>query len=336
MSKVLCFGELLMRLSPHLGGEWLHHGTMPVYIGGAELNCATALSRWQVPVSYCTALPNHYLSHEIVAYVQERGIDTNAIQWSGNRIGCYYLPQGADLKHAGVIYDRAHSSFWDLQPGQINWDEVFKDVSWFHFSAISPALNQHVANVCLEAVKAAAGRGITVSVDLNHRDRLWQYGKKPVEIMPELVNYCHVVMGNIWSEEIMLGITVDENLPDEKEAYISQSLRTAQQMVQQFKSCRQVANTFRFDDGNGVKYFATLYTGDRLFTAREQHTQSVIDKVGTGDTFMAGLIYGNRRQWAPQQIIDFAAAAAFQKLFVKGDATTSTVEEIQKSFSIYA
>jgi 2-dehydro-3-deoxygluconokinase len=336
MSKILCFGELLMRLSPVLNGEWIRQSTMPVFIGGAELNAATALAKWAIPVTYCTALPDHYLSNEIIAFVAQKGIETDKIQFGGNRIGAYYLPQGADLKNAGVIYDRAYSSFWELKPGQIEWDDILKDVSWFHFSAISPALNETVAAVCLEAVKAASAKGITVSVDLNYRAKLWQYGKAPHDVMPQLVEYCDVVMGNVWAEEKMLNIPVAANLADKKEAYLAQSLRTSEAVQKRFPKCKQVANTFRFDAGEGVHYYATLYNGQQIFVAPEQQTDYIVDKVGSGDTFMAGLIYGNHHNLAPQEIIDFAAAAAFNKLFIKGDATTSTVEEIKKGFLNYA
>lgn len=123
MSGVLCLGELLLRLSPQANGGWLQQNVMPVFLGGAELNVATALARWGMPVGYCTALPDHYLSREIIAAVQQRGVDTKDVFFSGNRIGTYYLPQGADVKAAGVIYDRAYSSFWELEPGQIDWDQ---------------------------------------------------------------------------------------------------------------------------------------------------------------------------------------------------------------------
>jgi 2-dehydro-3-deoxygluconokinase len=259
----------------------------------------------------------------------------NHILYSGNRIGIYYLPQGADLKAAGAIYDRAYSSFYELQPGQIDWDTVFEGISWFHFSAINPALNANVTSICKEALAAAVKKGITISVDLNYRAKLWQWGKQPYEVMPELVEYCDVVMGNIWAAEKMLGISIPTTLSNNKEAYIEQSLRTSETLVRMFSSCQKVANTFRFDFIEGVKYYATLFEKDQLFIAPEQHTEFFIDKVGSGDTFMAGLIYGNFYQHAPQEIIDFAAAAAFNKLFIKGDSTTASVEEIKKSYLNY-
>jgi 2-dehydro-3-deoxygluconokinase len=305
-------------------------------VGGAELNAATALAKWQVPVSFCTALPKHYLSEEIIAFIGAKSIGTDRILFSGERIGTYYLPQGADLKNAGVIYDRAYSSFWDLKPGQVHWDEVLDGFSWFHFSAISPALNENVAAVCLEAVRAASKKGITVSVDLNYRAKLWQYGKQPDQVMPSLVEYCDVIMGNLWAKEKMLSIPVPSDLLQEKEAYLEQSAKTSEAIFKKFSKCRQVANTFRFDVGFGVKYYATLHDGDRLYVSNEYNTGHIVDKVGSGDTFMAGLIYGNYQQSPVQEIINFAAAAAFNKLFIKGDATTASVEEIRKDFVNYA
>src|SRR4051812_14017331 len=123
MKKVVCFGELLLRFSPELNGEWVKQHSMPVYIGGAELNAATALATWGIPVGYCTALPDHYLSKEIISYIESKGIDSSPVKFQGNRIGSYYLPQGVDLKNTGVIYDRAYSSFWELKPGQLDWDQ---------------------------------------------------------------------------------------------------------------------------------------------------------------------------------------------------------------------
>ncbi len=335
MSTVLCFGELLLRLSPELNGMWLQQESMPVFIGGAELNVATALAKWNIPVAYCTALPQHYLTHEIVESINKKNIDTSQIQYSGNRIGTYYLPQGTDLKSAGVIYDRAYSSFWELESGQIDWDLVLKDVSWFHFSAISPALNANVAAVCLEGATAASVKGITVSIDLNFRSKLWQYGKLPHEVMPDLVACCDVVMGNIWAVEQMLHISVPKNLSGEKNELIDQSQKTSESIIKTFSKCKQVAHTFRLEEGENLNYYATLYKNNEIYVSSEHYTSSVVDKVGSGDTFMAGLIWGNYHQYSSQEIINFAAAAAFNKFFIKGDATTASVEEIKNTLLHY-
>lgn len=297
---------------------------MPVFIGGAELNVAQALARWKVPVTYSTALPDHYLSREVISFIKEKEIGTTGIHLSGNRIGTYYLPQGADLKSAGVIYDRAHSSFWDLAPGQINWDVVLQDVSWLHFSAISPALNQQVAAVCLEGAKRAFEKGITVSIDLNYRAKLWQYGKKPVEVMPPLAAECDVIMGNIWAANTMLGTRIDEQIHADasREKYLLHAVQTAEEIIKRFPKCKTVANTFRFDgEGESITYYTSLFTSGQSFNSKQYHCQTVVDRAGSGDCYMAGLIYGLYNKLSPQETVEFATAAAFGKLQEKGDAT---------------
>lgn len=311
---------------------------MPVFIGGAELNVAHALANWNVPVQYCTALPANYLSEEICASLQAKNIDTTPIQFSGSRIGAYYLPQGADLKHAGVIYDRAWSSFWSLTPGVINWDEVLKEAGWFHFSAISPALNENVAAVCKEGLEAATRLGLTISVDLNYRARLWQYGKTPASVMPELVKYCHVIMGNLWAAHTLLDIPLHQSLIDahDKPHYLQHSAQTAAAIQERFPACTTVAHTFRFDSGNnGILYYASLHQPAGQFVSVEMNAAAIVDKVGSGDCFMAGLIYGLHNGHAPQQIINYAAAAAFGKLQERGDATAQTVSSIHSIIASY-
>lgn len=337
MGKILCFGELLLRFSPQLQGAWIRQNTMPVFTGGAELNVATALANWKEDVSYCTAMPDNYLSKEIITSVHHKKIQTDKIIFSGNRIGIYYLPEEADLKHASVIYDRANSSFSDMNPGQINWDEILEGVSWFHFSAISPALNEKVALVCKEALEAAIKKtGLIISVDLNYRSKLWQYGKQPHEVMPDLVQYCDIVMGNIWAKEKMLGIGISGNIEKTRDAFLEQSLKSSSELIVRFPKCKQVANTFRFDVGRGVKYYASLFAENQLFYSKEYYTDYIIDKVGSGDAFMAALIYGNRHQLKLQEIINFAVAAAFNKLFIKGDASNASLEDIKKHEIKYA
>lgn len=311
---------------------------MPVYIGGAELNVATALAKWNIPVGYVTALPDNYLSKEICEDIISKNIDTSSIKYSGSRIGTYYLPQGADLKNAGVIYDRAYSSFSELQTGEIDWDTVLEGISWFHFSAISPALNDNVAAVCKEALIAASNKNITISVDLNYRSKLWQYGKTPLAVMPQLVEYCNLIMGNIWAANSLLGISLNDQLikANNQTGYLQHASETSEQIMKRFPKCNFVANTFRFDDKDQLNYYATLNTKAQQFVSPEFNTKHVIDKVGSGDCFMAGLIYGNVNKLSLQEVIDFAAAAAYNKLFIKGDATTSLVEEIKNTYQAHA
>jgi 2-dehydro-3-deoxygluconokinase len=336
--KVLCFGEILLRMSPSLGGEWLKSESMPIYLGGAEANVAGALASWKLPVKYCTAMPDHYLSREMARYLEQKGVDTGAVCWTGDRVGTYYLPQGSDLQNAGVIYDRANSAFAGLRPGMIDWDDVLRGVSWFHFSAISPALNADVAAVCKEGLEAARSKGVIISVDMNYRAKLWQYGASPVSVMPELVEYCDVVMGNLWAAESLLGIPVDKDIHKGpgKQGYLDHSLVTSREITRLFPRCTKVAHTFRFEQaGAGLMYYATLYEQDALHVSAEFSTQSVVDKVGSGDCFMGGLIYGIYQDWEAARTINFAAAAAFGKLQEQGDATRQTIEQVQNTIQQY-
>jgi len=314
---VLSFGEILLRLAPDANGEWLDKNMLDVYPGGSELNVAAALAKWRVPVSYCTAVPKNFLSEQFIKKIEAQDIYTSTIIYSGNKIGLYYLLHGTDLHHTETIYDRLNSSFGELKPGIINWDEVLTGIRWFHFSAIAPALNENVAAVCKEALSACVKKSITISVDLNHRSKLWQYGKQPNEIMPELLQYCDVVMGNIWSAETMLNMKVPSNIHDinTKENYVQQAKKTSEEIIRQFPKCKIVANTFRFDKKD-IEYFGTVFSSNILYVSASYKTGNVIDKVGSGDCFMAGLIYGVYNHLPFQQVVNFATAAAFQKLFV--------------------
>jgi len=331
--KILSFGELLLRFCPDVEGEWLYKNQLPVYIVGAELNVSSSLALWGLPVKYFTALPDNDLTTYIIKSLQNKGIDTSSVRYCGNRVGLYYLTEQNDIKHNGLIYDRANSAFAELKPGMIDWDQVLEGVSWFHFSAICPALSQNVADLCNEVLEAASKKDIIISVDMNYRAKLWQYGKSPMEILPDLVKHCDLVMGNIWAAETMLGIPVVPNIHEsgQKSTYLKEALKTSQKIIEQFPKCKAVANTFRFDATNDIKYYTTLYTDNQLHNSGEYETGHVIDKVGSGDCFMAGLIYGFYNNHEVNEILEFATAAAFEKLFIKGDATTKTVAEIKKS-----
>lgn len=331
MEMTCSFGELLIRYSPHLSGEWIKCHNMPAYVGGAELNVAHALAKWQLPVKYLTALPDHYLTHDILQHLQSAGIHTDGISLQGDRIGAYFLPQGADLKQAGVIYDRAGSAFASLQPGTLDWNTLLEKADWFHFSAISPALNPTAAAVCLEAVKAAKKMGLTVSIDLNYRAMLWRYGQSPEQIMSQLLPYCDVVMGNIWSAKSLLDIGFDASTLEvnSKDSCLAAAAQSARNLMKAYPNVQQIANTFRFTTDNRVSYFASLHINEQLTASATYTTESVVDKVGSGDCFMAALIRGNKEQKNKDYIINFAAAAAVGKLQEMGDHTTQTVAAIE-------
>jgi len=327
--KVISYGEILFRFSP----EFDQH-TSALYIGGAEANMAASLARWGTPVSYISKVPDNGLSRQVLQQLEKAGITTDRMLWGGDRIGAYYLAQGSDLKHAEVVYDRKYSSFSDIQPGTTDWDALLEGAEWFHWSAITPALNQQAATVCKEALEAARRKGLIISTDLNYRNKLWQYAK-PFQVMPELVQYCDVIMGNIWAAHQMLDtalytVALEKN---QKEIYLEQAIKVAQEITEKFPRCKHVAFTFRFSEGPTHNlYYATYYNQGKQTVSRQYETNDVIDRVGSGDSFMAGLIHSLVEGFDAQQTISFAAAAAYSKLFIKGDFNKTDKAAIEKLF----
>jgi 2-dehydro-3-deoxygluconokinase len=328
--KVLCFGEPLLRFSPDANGYWINDNNLPVFVGGAELNVASALSNWGVDVKYCTAVPDNYLSDTFLRYAAARNIDISGVINVKGRFGTYYLRAGKEVKSNDVIYDRAESSFSKLTVGTIDWNKMLEGCSWFHFSAICPAINQNAAEVCKEALIAAHKKELVISVDLNYREKLWQYGKMPADVMPELVSYCDVVMGNIWSAKKMLGLQVNslDTLEDTTQ-YLEAACDVSAEIVRLFPQCKTVANTFRFsNDRHSIEYYSALFKNGHLHLSQMYRGDNIVSKLGTGDCFMAALIYGIQQNVPAAVINDFAAAAAFGKFWEAGDATEQSRNEI--------
>ena len=328
IAKVFCFGEILLHYAPPMNSDFIERQHMPFYLGGAELNVASALAKWDMPVKYGTAMPSHFLSDTIIGHLSKKNIDTSAIQISGNRIGCFYLATGLDMKNAAVVYDRTNSSFAEIKKGSIDWKEILKDVHWFHFSAISASLTQNATDLCEEALIAATEMGIPISVDLNYRAKLWKYGKTPIEVMSQLVKYCTVLMGNLWAVEDMLGISssIKSSIGCSDEQLALAANSSMLKLKQQFPLLNTVAYTFRLAE----TYFGLMFNKNNFYKSPTYKIIDVKNIVGTGDCFMAGLIYGIRHQHTPEEIINFAAAAAVGKLYELGDATEQSLEQIKK------
>ncbi|CAL1516697.1 sugar kinase [Chitinophaga sp. MM2321] len=325
--KVITFGEILLRLSPELA-----QNTAAIYVGGAEANVAAALAQWGTEVAYISKVPENGLSKDVLQQLSVRGIQLDRMLWGGERIGIYYLAQGSDLKHAEVVYDRKYSSFSQIAPGTVNWDALLGDATWLHWSALTPGLNPDAALVCKEVLEAATRKGMIISTDLNYRSKLWQYGKQPVEVMPELVAYCDIVMGNLWAAHTMLGTTLDPALETAtKEVYLEQAAKVAAEITEKYTRCKRVAFTFRFSQAaTHNQYYAFYYHDGQVSVSREYETNEVVDRVGSGDCFMAGLIHTQLQGKDDQQIISYAAAAAYSKFFVKGDFNTTSADDILK------
>jgi 2-dehydro-3-deoxygluconokinase len=325
-NMILCFGEILLRMSPQPNGQWIHDSYMPVFIGGAELNTAVALAKWGLPVKYFSALPNNNLSLDIKNYLEHKNINVSQLLFQGNKIGNYFLPQGTGLSNADVVYDRELSSFSQLKPGTINWDAVFENCSWFHFSTINAMLNKNIGLICLEAVKAASAKGLTISIDLNYRPKLYTNDSNVIDVISKLVNHCDFIMGNLWSVERFFGIKT--NLTASHENTKDELLKVAKDSINQLRRANPKAATIVYTFRMEKQYYSIMKNGDTFFTSHEFDLENTIDKAGSGDCFMAGIITSFWNNYSPQKAVNFASAAAVGKMKEKGDSTNQSIESI--------
>jgi len=323
MKKVLCFGEVLIRQQA-MSDDFFStpHNHLQIFAGGSEANVAVSLSKMENEVALFTAVPKHELASQLIDCIAGSAVDVTKIKYQGDRIGSYILLSANGLSKGEVIYDRKYSSFSQLTIADINPDEFFQDIDWLHWTALTPAINNELATLMAFVLEEASRRSITISVDLNYRSKLWQYGKEPIEVMPRLVDYCDVIMGNIWAANKMLGSSIDESFDRNttRETYLAFAQQSAKELFEKFTKCKHVANTFRFMDSPSHNLFYGSYhtpTSDAYSAPRE--TNQVVDRIGSGDAFMAGLIHAIRKNNKPQEIINIATSAGFEKLFVVGD-----------------
>jgi 2-dehydro-3-deoxygluconokinase len=319
--NILVFGELLIRLSSKSNDLLDPIEGVTLYPGGSEANVAASLAQFGKKVSYVTVAPNNALAETTLKHLSDISVDTRKVISQGDRLGLYFLLSANGLSNGEVVYDRKYSSFSFLKPGMINWDELLNGHTWFHWSALTPALNGDLALVMLEALEAASRKGMKISVDLNYRSKLWDYGKQPIEVMPALVQYCHVIMGNIWAADKMLGAGVDPTLNRETPSsiYYQQATTSAQNIFKTYPNCEHVANTFRFmDNPTHNLFYGTYHTKSANYISEIKETNEVVDRIGSGDAFMAGLVLSIANDDG-QSVVDKATASGFQKLFTKGD-----------------
>lgn len=320
--NILVFGELLLRFSSSEDQFISKNHTVSLFPGGSEANVSASLGQWNIPCSYVSCVPDNALAANALQSLEELGVNTKKTLLQGNRLGLYFLLSANGLTSGEVVYDRKFSSFSSLKPGTIDWDQVLEGHTWFHWTALTPALNENMATVCREALTAARAKGLKISVDLNYRSRLWDYGKQPIDVMPELVAYCDVIMGNIWAAHKMLGTAVDENLGRETAVadYQQHANTSAKAVFSKFPQCKHIANTFRFmDNPKHNLFYGTYHTPAHNYISEVFETNEVVDRIGSGDAFMAGLINGMLTSDDGNEIIKKATAAGYHKLFVKGD-----------------
>jgi 2-dehydro-3-deoxygluconokinase len=277
-------------------------------------------------VCFVSALPDNPIGQSAVNALRSFGTDTQYVQRSGNRIGIYYTENGNSIRSSKVVYDRKHSSFASLGPGAIDWNKIFEKASWFHWTGITPALTQESAKLCLEALKAAKKRGLTISADMNYRSTLWDYGKHPSEIMPELLSYCDIITGDLDTVETYFGIKIDSSLSMEEKFRLC-----AGSLLKNLPATNTLAMSFRgSSDSQLSTYQAALSLNKEIAFSTLYTIPQTIDRIGSGDAFMGGLIYGVSQKQAAQELINSATACAVLKHSIEGDFTIITKEEMEQ------
>jgi 2-dehydro-3-deoxygluconokinase len=260
-------------------------------------------------------------------------VDTSEIVYGGERLGIYFLETGAVSRGSKVIYDRAHSAMSAIRPGMIDWEKVFEGAGWFHWTGITPAISQGAADVCKEAIAAANKLGVMVSTDLNYRAKLWKYGKEPGEVMPDLVAGCDVILGNEEDAEKHFGIHPESVDVTQGGTVESQAYRSVcEQLMERFPKAQKIITTLRGSiSASHNTWSGVLYNGDEFLEAPSYDITHIVDRVGGGDSFMAGLIYGLLTyKGDDQKALNFAVAASCLKHTIYGDANQVTVQEVEK------
>jgi 2-dehydro-3-deoxygluconokinase len=327
---IVTFGEIMLRLSPPGFQRFVQARSFDVVYGGGEANVAASLANYGLPVEYVTRLPGNEIGDACLNYLRQYGIGTHHIVRGGDRLGIYFLEMGSAQRGSKVIYDRAGSALATIGPGMVDWKSAFADADWFHWTGITPAISEDAAEVCLEAVRTAKEMGLTVSCDLNYRRKLWKWGKAAGQVMPELVSLCDVAVGNEEDADKVFGIRAPEadvtGGKVEAEAYVY----VCNALAERFPNLATIAITLRGSlSASHNTWSAILWHQGEVFMAPRYDIVPIVDRVGGGDSFCGGLIYGLHTYDDVQPALNFAVAASCLKHTVPGDFNLVSVAEVE-------
>jgi len=332
MAKYITFGEIMLRLKPPGFERILQSPAFEATFGGGEANVAFSLARFGLPVSYVTLLPDNPIADAGLAFLRGAGVDTSHIVRRGGRMGIYFLEHGAVHRSSKVIYDRAASSLATLQPGVINWEAALEGAAWFHWTGITPAVSESAAAACREAIQAARRLGLTVSCDMNYRAKLWKWGKQAGEVMGDLVGLCDVAIGNEEDAEKVFGIRAPDTDVTSGKLDPAKYRIVCQKLSERFPSLRFIAITLRGSlSASHNSWSGILWQGgDQIVVGPTYEITPIIDRVGAGDSFVAGLIYGMLTFGDDhQRALEFAVAASALKHTIFGDFNLVSVSEVE-------
>ncbi len=332
MSKVITFGELMLRLATPGYLRFSQATEFDVTFGGGEANVAVSLANYGIDASFVSSLPNNDIGDAAITSLRTYKVGTSHILRGGDRIGIYFLESGAVSRGSKVLYDRANSSFSKLKKGSIDWNKVFDGVTWFHWTGITPAVSEGAFEACLEACEVASHKGITISTDLNYRNKLWKWGKPAGEVMEKLVAYCDIILGNEEDADMVFGIKPQG--VDVKSGHVEGAAyeSVGKQLMTKFPKAKKIIITLRGSiSASHNTWSGVLWDGKKLLEAPTYQITHIVDRVGGGDSFMGGLIYGLiTYPKDDQKALDFAVAASCLKHTIKGDFNQVTVDEVEK------
>ncbi|HEY4653593.1 MAG TPA: sugar kinase [Cyclobacteriaceae bacterium] len=332
MTKVVTFGEIMLRLATPEFLRFSQATALEATFGGGEANVAVSLANYGIDAHFATSLPRNDIGEAAIATLRKYNVKTDLIHRGGDRIGIYFLESGAVSRASKVVYDRANSSLATIRKGTIDWDKAFEGASWFHWTGITPSVSEGAAAVCLEACEVASAKGITVSTDLNYRAKLWKWGRKAGEVMEGLVQRCDVILGNEEDADMVFGIKPEgvDVTAGHVEGAAFESV--GRQLMKRFPKAGKVIITLRGSvSASHNTWSGVLWNGSQLFQAPTYQITHIVDRVGGGDSFMGGLIYGLiTYPDDDQRALNFAVAASCLKHTIKGDFNLVTVEEVEK------
>ena len=318
MKKVVTFGEVMMRLSTPAFGKFEQAANFNVIYAGAEANVAVSLAYFGLKTFHITRLPSHRLGRAAAQALRKNWVSDEYIQYGEGRIGTFYLETGAVSRASQIIYDRLYSSFWDIRPDDFDWEKILEGADWFHWSGITPALSQGAADSCMKAIQTANQMGVKVSGDIFYRGNLWHYGKTPQEILPPLTQGCDLVLANAQNFAEIYGVAGN----DFEDA--------CRNMKKQYPRIHYFTDTTREQiSASHNKITAKIFDGQNIFTSPTHNITHIVDRIGGGDAYIAGLLYGLMHYENINDAVSYAAAATALKHTIEGDFNLSTVAEVE-------
>lgn len=323
MKKVITFGEIMGRLSPAGYGRITQAQSLNITYGGGEANVAGGLAHIGIPAEHVTCFPNNELGKAAAGYYRQVGVDMSHTAYQEGRLGLYFVEFGAAMRPSKVTYDRADSAFANLNPADFNWKEIFAGAGWFHWTGITPAISEAAATALKAALKEAKAQGLTISADVNYRKNLWQYGKSVKDVMPDLIAQCDIIVCGKGDAEDILDIVPNGS---QKSGWHDICV----QIMARFPNLKKIINTKRGQiSASQNTLSATSFDGKKVTKSETVEISQIVDRIGGGDAFMAGYIYGSLVYGDAAKSLAFAVAASALKHTIEGDINLSNLDEIE-------